>query len=645
MALFTGSPRVQRREIDLSNVLRAQGISNGGIVIKSIKGRINIPYNISDNKQFTEEFGNPQYTSGASTESGLTALGITSNADLAQIPDYGYGSYAALEFLKNSSSLYVVRSWDTNDKFSNAWFATDITTSAYTSAEKGNYTSVAPASSYSTFDTLNTIQALDNHNVLSGALNVYANSPSSEGNNIAITVEPFSPWSSWRYQYDPYPTNAIAASATNLTNLSASTFYPIAEKVFKINVYVKSTGSNWDDYTDKTGMVGYGMDSSLSATALVASATTSYRLTPIETFVGTLTTQKDVNNKELWIESVINGNSKYIYVKSNTSVPKFTGINDYNEIANKKDATGDFIYKNQFVALANGASSQSTGIGSITGWSGFENRELLNVNILINPDPSPAVKIEVGRVAAKRMDCIAINQVGTFKKVTKEDIKNSEIYGYLNPSYVYLVANYGKVYDSYTDKFVFLPNAIYVASQLAYVLSVGNPWDSIGGTNRGIIPVLDQNIILSTNDIGDLYDRNINCIKSVRGYGFAIWGQKTAQLKASALDRLNVRTLLIYIENNIETALNQFLFEPNTDKTRLRVSNLCDEFLRTILAGEGVEEYKVVCDETNNTAYYIDNNTLVVDLYIKPTKTIEYIQLTSVVANSSVSFNEVLLQR
>lgn len=640
-------PGVERIEKDISDVLVPQGVSTGAIVVRSITGKINKPIFISNNKEFVDQFGVPIFTSGAKTESGLTALGLTGN-DLKKIPNYSWSGYAALEFLKESSQLYVVRGWETTDAYANAWAATDLTTSAYTSAEFRNYSSVVPAATYTEFDRDDNIQAIENFSTsATAALSIFANCPSVYGNDLAVTIEPFSVWADWRYSYDTYPSNAVAASAMSNASLSADTYYPIASKVFKISVFKKESNiinpSSWNDYIDRSGRVGYGMDTALSATSAIAVNTPSYRMTPVEVFYGTLGSVTDVEGNDLWIESVINGRSNYIYVKTQASITAFTYITDYNEIANKKDSIGGFVYANQLITLANGASTQSTGIGSVAGWSGFQDRNTTNVQILINTDPSPAVKQEIGRIVASRLDCVGINQVGTFKQTTREEVKNSELYSYTAPSYIGLYSGFSKVYDTYNRKYVYMPNAMYAAAVLARVDRLSNPWTAPAGTNYAILPVLDQLKIWSDNDLAELYDRNINGVKNSRGYGFSFWGQKTAQLKKSALDRMNVRRLLLYIENNVEVFLNQFLFEPNTDKTRLRVFSVVDEFLKGIYAGQGIQSWRVICDETNNTADTMARNELHISIYIQPVYTIEFIKLTTVITKSDVSTVETLL--
>ena len=637
MANIRTSPGITVNEIDLSNILVPAGISNGATVIRSPKGPINRPIPISDDKNFIDIFGPPVFTSGATLGD---VPGITNTVDLQQVPDYGYGSYGALQFLTESSSLLVVRGWSTSDQFANVFAAANLSASSYTSGTNYFNDVVAPAASYSDFDKVDHIQALDGYmnspNIAGQALYVFANNPSDDGTNTAVTIEAFSPWSDWRFSYDAYPSNPIAASATSLVSMSADTFYHIASNVFKINVYTKPDSASWTAYLDKTGNAGIGQ--SLGSVSANAPSSNSLRITPVETFYGTLTPMRDQNNNQLWIEGQVNGVSKFIYVKAGSSSTMFTNLSNYDSVPVKKDNYGTLVYSKQLLQLANGTSTQSTGIGQIAGWAGFQDRETTNANILINADWNATVKQEVGRVAANRQDAVGVGQVGTFKNTNTTDVLNSEFYGYVDPSYMALYSGFSKIYDQYNDKFLMVPNSIFGASLMARTDRVSNPWMAPAGTNRGILPVLDQNKIWNTNDIGNLYVRNINSVKYMTGVGFVMFGQKTAQLKASALDRINVRRLLIYIETNLETAFLQFLFENNTDKTRLRVFSVGDEFLKSIYAADGLYAYKIVCDSTNNTSQIIDSNQLAVDVYLQPAKDIEFITLNAIITRTGVSF-------
>jgi phage tail sheath protein FI len=126
------------------------------------------------------------------------------------------------------------------------------------------------------------------------------------------------------------------------------------------------------------------------------------------------------------------------------------------------------------------------------------------------------------------------------------------------------------------------------------------------------------------------------------GSGIVLFGDKTGLARSSAFDRINVRRLFIYLENAISQAAKDQLFEFNDEITRTNFVNIIEPFLRDIQAKRGVFDYVVVCDETNNTAAIIDNNEFVADIYIKPTRSINFIGLTFVATRTGVAFEEVV---
>jgi hypothetical protein len=626
MARVFSTPGVYRREIDLSEILVAQGISNGGIVVKAKKGPVNRPVLVTNDKEYIDTFGEPIYTSGyANTEIGKLT------------PDYGYGAYGALEFLKESTTLYVVRGFDSNDKYSNIEIRNASTLLDFSADSDGIVGNAWVKGDR--LDAKDYISIIDEYVTNSASSNVVfgALGPGKDGDNIAITIEPFSLSADWKLTYDEYP-DFSAVSATSLAAADITRWYPIASKVAKVNVYTKSTAQTWDSLyrnnTDRTNKQLY--------------------INPVETFYGSLSEDlMDGNKNNLFIEKVINGNSKYIYVKKGNGVgnfPALTGTDTNGLIPYGTTSAGDEYVKfdgtftgtsaTRLMVLSGGASPL-TASDTVTGWNIFEDRENVNVQILVGLSNDTVVKQEMGRIAATRADCITTVQAGTLTDDTTTEVIGTEQYGYRTPSYVAIYGGYSKIYDQYNDKFVYLPNSILGAELFARVDNIANPWDAPAGINRAVLSVLDQRKIFVGDEIGKLYDRNINVPKFIRGTGHVMWGQKTAQLKASALDRINVRRNLLYIENNCETALLPFVFENNTAKTRLRVWSLIDEFLAGVQAGGGLTAYQVVCDETNNTSAIIDANRLEIAIYLQPSRTIEYIQLTTVITRTGISFEEI----
>jgi phage tail sheath protein FI len=232
-------------------------------------------------------------------------------------------------------------------------------------------------------------------------------------------------------------------------------------------------------------------------------------------------------------------------------------------------------------------------------------------------------------------------QIGTDVSGTATQILASTFPTVTLQSYAAVYAGWDMIYDSFNDRNVYIPKNIFGAVVMARTDRVANTWDAPAGQNRGILPSIGQGVIFSDTDIGNLYEQNINTSRFIRGVGNVLWGQKTAQKKKSALDRINVRRLLLYVENSVESSLLPFLFEPNNSKTRLRAWSMVDGFMKGVFAGGGVTKYEVVCDDTNNTSQTIDNNELILDLYIAPTRVIEYIRLNVIVTRTNVTFSEI----
>ena len=174
---------------------------------------------------------------------------------------------------------------------------------------------------------------------------------------------------------------------------------------------------------------------------------------------------------------------------------------------------------------------------------------------------------------------------------------------------------------------------------------IRDPWFSPAGYNRGII----KNVIkLPYNpdkaDRDHLYKNKVNPVITQPGQGTLLFGDKTMLAKPSAFDRINVRRLFIVLEKAIATAAKYTLFEFNDEFTRAQFRNMVEPFLRDVQGRRGIFDFRVVCDETNNTGEVIDSNRFVGDIYIKPARSINFIQLNFVAVRTGVEFSEVVGQ-
>jgi hypothetical protein len=203
------------------------------------------------------------------------------------------------------------------------------------------------------------------------------------------------------------------------------------------------------------------------------------------------------------------------------------------------------------------------------------------------------------------------------------------------------------VYDSYNAQLVTLPPSGYVAS--AYAFNDNTSFFSApAGLNRGVLPVLSVSPVWAQGDRDLLYENQVNPIQTFRGEGNVIWGQKTEQFLASALDRVNVRRLLIVLEKSISIGLQAFVFEPDNSETWFRVTAMCEQYLDQLSAQGAFDTtvnpkgYLVQCDETVNTPAAIGANTMYVNIWISPTRTAEIIVLNTIITSVGTSFTEAI---
>jgi phage tail sheath protein FI len=196
-----------------------------------------------------------------------------------------------------------------------------------------------------------------------------------------------------------------------------------------------------------------------------------------------------------------------------------------------------------------------------------------------------------------------------------------------------------QLYSTALGKSVWAPATTVMGGVLAFNDQVGAEWFAPAGLNRGGVPsVLRAERKLSQNDRDSLYQSNVNPLATFPGEGVVVFGQKTLQRKATALDRVNVRRLLISLKGFIGQVANNLVFEQNTNVTRNRFLAQVNPYMESVVQRQGLFAYKVVMDDTNNTADVIDRNQLVGQIYIQPTKTAEFIILNFNVLPTGATF-------
>ena len=210
-------------------------------------------------------------------------------------------------------------------------------------------------------------------------------------------------------------------------------------------------------------------------------------------------------------------------------------------------------------------------------------------------------------------------------------------------SFAVFDSTYKYMYDRFADTFRYVPMNGDIAGLCARNDINNFPWFSPAGTARGaILNAVKLAYNPSQTQRDQLYSNRVNPIIFSPGGGIVLFGDKTGLSKASAFDRINVRRLFIFLENAISGAARDQMFEFNDEITRTNFVNIVEPFLRDVQAKRGIFDFRVICDETNNTAAIIDSNEFVADIFIKPARSINFIGLTFVATRTGVSFEEVI---
>ena len=348
-----------------------------------------------------------------------------------------------------------------------------------------------------------------------------------------------------------------------------------------------------------------------------------------------------INN--YWMD-VINTGSSYVYVGNATDVATVSN-NTYTLIGNgaitfSAGANGDQDFNNVTNTLTILEDTDNIDVNLIFA-EAFEDDTEAEVNdalIAIAEQRKDSMVFLSAPLGLYRLpsDLAKLNALQTWRNNGVANSANTVL------SYTVFDSTPVYVYNKYADRYEWIPACGHMAGLCAYTDEIADPWFSPAGFNRGQLRGVTK---LAYNpksaDRDDLYNSNINPIVNVPGQGIILYGDKTGQKRPTAFDRINVRRLFITIQRVIANAAKYQLFELNDEFTRNAFINIVDPYLRDVQGRRGVTEYKVVCDETNNTPQVIDSNRFVADIYIKPARSINFISLNFIATRTGVSFTEI----
>jgi hypothetical protein len=382
---------------------------------------------------------------------------------------------------------------------------------------------------------------------------------------------------------------------------------------------------------------------------------------------------------KIWWRDYVARYSNYIYVgdnpsdESNNEQVSPTGFSDLHSPLEDTEGLWDQEAQDiTFSALGNATYTLSGGkdytnanpgetgtmkaeLGDlITSYRLFTNDDEVAVDYLImgpgcsDKFESQAKASELISIANQRKDCIAVISPHRTDvvDVTNPDTQTDNVLEFFSPlpssSYAVFDTGYKYTYDRFNNKFRYIPCNADVAGLMSRTSIFSYPWFSPAGQQRGILNnaiKLAYNPSKSQRD--QLYSQRINAIINQPGIGILLFGDKTGLGYASAFDRINVRRLFLTVEQVLRRSAQSQLFELNDEITRANFRNIVEPYLRDVQAKRGLYGFLVVCDSSNNTPDVIDNNEFRADIYLKPTKSINYITLTFVATRTGISFEEV----
>ena len=385
---------------------------------------------------------------------------------------------------------------------------------------------------------------------------------------------------------------------------------------------------------------------------------TGTRETALETFTG-VSIAKNARNEDgtsAYYVDAINRRSRYVWWMDHNSVGDAyttagaavtawgTAAASGTEYASSA-ADGSMV---ETTSLSGGVDgSAPSDADKITAFNKFKDAEEVDIGLIVGGVASATVALQLISICEDRKDCVAFLSPEQSDVVNNEGSEADAVVDFRNTlgssSYAVLDSGYKYQYDKYNDVYRYVPLNGDTAGVTAATEASRDAWFSPAGFNRGNI----RNVVKlpfnpRKSERDTLYKNNINPVVTFMGDGTVLFGDKTLLAKPSAFDRINVRRLFIILEKAISRFARAQLFEFNDAFTRAQFVGAVEPFLRNVQGRDGITDFKVVCDDSNNTGDVVDRNEFVGDIYVKPNRSINFIQLNFVAVRSGVDFSEIV---
>ena len=625
---FQLSPGVNVSEIDLTTIVPSIATSIGGIAGNFNWGPVSEVVTISDEVRLVSRFGKPDSTNYEYWFSAANFLAYSNNLKIVRAAN----TTSTLNATANGSGVLIKNS---DDYAANRETATNTAYGPFGARYAGALgnslrisicpSSQAYSSNLTSTDTVNVTR--------SGTGNTSVDVTSTPVANLYVgDLVSFDGGTSY------VRTTAVSTTYINVASaVTVTAGAPVLRKwqyadQFGVapgtSDYVSSRGGSRDELhvivVDEDGLFSGSANTVLEKYAFVSKATDAI----------------SNDGSSSYYKTVINTQSQYVWWLTHQP----GGTNWGNTSTGVTFTNVNTPFTASFTAGADGTIG-NTEISTALNF--FANADNVDVSLLMTGPGNATVAAAAITLAEARKDCLA------FVSPTKASVVNnagseatsvlSFRAGLTSSSYAVLDSGYKYQYDKYNDVYRYVPLNGDIAGVCARTDLERDPWYSPGGLNRGII----RNAIkLAWNptktDRDTLYVKGVNPVVTFQGEGTVLFGDKTLLSKPSAFDRINVRRLFIVLEKAVSRAARSSLFEFNDQFTRAQFVALVEPYLRDVAGRRGITDYRVVCDESNNTGEVIDRNEFVGDIYIKPARSVNFIQLNFVAVRTGVTFEEIV---
>jgi len=631
---FQVSPGVVVQEKDLTNVIPAVATTIGAIAGQFSQGPMDEVVSIASEKELVETFGKPDSNTFEYFFSAASFLQYSSSLRVVRATNTGAfnatASGGGATLIKNNSDyddgftpdgLWAARTagaWGNNIKVSicpntaSAYENTSATTVDDTSTAVGDTTiTVDDGSALNVGDIINFGEAGGYEyriTAIAGNDVTFVRHPSGTGGLHTAVVDASTIRRRWRY-------------------------YDLVSGAPGTSAYTSARGGS----NDEIHVVVIDEDGGITGTA--------GEVLEVYDSVSVASDAKTPQGDSNYYKDVIYNRSQYIYWTAHESTGAAGNWGDpalgvtFTAVSALNDAS-----------LSGGADGSAASVAELkTAYERYQDADTVDVNLIIAGKGDATHIDNLITVAENRKDAIVFaspergDVVGITSSTTQTTNVKSFFDGIRSSSYVVFDSGYKYTYDKYNDVFRYVPLNGDIAGLAARTDLIADSWFSPAGFNRGVIRgavKLAYNPSKTQRD--ELYRARINPVVTLPGQGTVLFGDKTGLSTPSAFDRINVRRLFITLEKAISTASKFQLFEFNDEFTRAQFRNIVEPFLRDVQGRRGVTDFLVVCDTSNNTGDVIDRNEFRADIFVKPNRSINFIQLQFVATRTGVAFEEVV---